>query len=144
MNSDIRIRPARVDDAAEVWPLVVGFSEKFLPERAAFDQLWPELVAQRRSLLVVAEINGSVAGYLLAHINATLLANGSSAWIEEVTVGPTYRRDGVGSALMQHTEDWATSVGAAYVGLASRQAGSFYLAIGYTDAAVFYKKLLPG
>jgi len=33
-------------------------------------------------------------------------------------------------------------IGAAYLALASRRAGLFYLALGYEDSAVFYKKAL--
>jgi hypothetical protein len=43
---------------------------------------------------------------------------------------------------MEHAEQWARSTGAAYLALASRRAGPFYLAVDYEDLAVFYKKTL--
>jgi hypothetical protein len=43
---------------------------------------------------------------------------------------------------MEHAEKWAQSIGAAYLALASRRAGPFYLALDYKDSAVFYKKTL--
>jgi hypothetical protein len=43
---------------------------------------------------------------------------------------------------MEHAEMWAQSTGAAYLALASRRAGPFYLALDYQDSAVFYKKML--
>jgi hypothetical protein len=44
--------------------------------------------------------------------------------------------------LMERAEEWARSTGAAYLALASRRAGSFYLALDYEDSAVYYKKTL--
>ena len=41
---------------------------------------------------------------------------------------------------MDRAEDWAQSIGAAYLTLASRRAGIFYQALGYEDSATFYKK----
>jgi hypothetical protein len=42
---------------------------------------------------------------------------------------------------MVAAEHWADTGGAAYVALATRRAAAFYEAIGYTDSAVFYRKL---
>ena len=50
------------------------------------------------------------------------------------------RRTGVGRALMAAAEDWSRAINAAYMALASRRARDFYLALGYQDSAVFYKK----
>jgi GNAT superfamily N-acetyltransferase len=91
--------------------------------------------------VVIAEVAGEGgAGCLLANSHTTFLANGSVAWVEEVMVGEGVRRMGVGRRLMEHAEEWAQSVGAAYLALASRRAGDFYVALGYDDSAVFYKK----
>jgi GNAT superfamily N-acetyltransferase len=64
------------------------------------------------------------------------------AWVEELMVERTHRRTGVGRRLVEHAEDWARSTDAAYLALASRRAGGFYLALGYEDSAVFYKRTL--
>jgi GNAT superfamily N-acetyltransferase len=61
---------------------------------------------------------------------------------EEVIVAERARRQRVGQALKTEAESWAASQGAAYVSLASRRAGDFYLALAYEDAATFYKKPL--
>ncbi|GAA1661347.1 hypothetical protein GCM10009744_63860 [Kribbella alba] len=46
------------------------------------------------------------------------------------------------ACLSQRPLKWAQSIGAAYLALASRRAGPFYLALDYEDSAVFYKKTL--
>ena len=136
------VRPAAAEDADPVWLLVRGFATSFAPDRAAFDDLFPALVARDDVLVLVADSDG-VIGYLVASLHPTFFANGPVAGIEEVMVAPEHRRTGVGAALMAAAEAWAAERGAGYVSLASRRAGDFYLALGYADSAVFYKKAPP-
>ncbi|MET9318052.1 GNAT family N-acetyltransferase [Kribbella sp. NPDC003505] len=137
------VRPARLDDREQVWPLVQAFAVSFTPERRAFDTTWPQLLDVPNTLFLVAEdADGTVVGYLLGSTHLTFLANGRVAWVEELMVDETVRQSGVGRRLMEHAEQGAKSAGAAYVALASRRAGPFYLALGYEDSAVFYKKPL--
>jgi len=126
-------------DADALWTLVREFATSFVPERAAFDTTLPLLLGRDDVLVLVAEDDG-VVGYLLASEHPTFFANGPVAGVEEVMVAPAHRRSGVGAALMAAAEAWAAERGAGYVSLASRRAGDFYLALGYTDSAVFYKK----
>ena len=136
------IRPAVPDDADGVWRLVEDFAPTFRPRRETFDLTFRSLAEAPQALVLVAEQRGSVVGYLLAHCRATFLANGPVAWVEEVMVAEPARRNGVGQALMNDVESWAESQGAAYVSLASRRAGDFYLSLAYEDAATFFKKPL--
>jgi GNAT superfamily N-acetyltransferase len=137
------IRPARPEDAEGVWPLVREFATSFTPERTAFDATWQQTLAATHTLVLVAEtVDGDIIGYLLGNSHRTFFANGPVAWIEELMVEPGHRRSGVGRRLMEHAEDWARSHDAAYIALASRRAGHFYLALGYEDSAVFYKHTL--
>jgi GNAT superfamily N-acetyltransferase len=139
------VRPATAADADAVWSLVRDFATSFTPDRAAFDRVLPELLARDDVLVLVAELHGvaGVVGYLLASEHPTFFANGPIVGVEEVMVAETHRRDGVGAALMAAAEAWALTRDAGYVSLASRRAAGFYLALGYTDSAVFYKKAAP-
>ena len=134
------VRPAVASDADALWPLAHAFAVSFAPERAAFERTLPELLGRDDTLLVVAEADGLVIGYLLASVHLTFLANGPVAWVEEVMVEAGSRREGAGSALMAAAEMWAADRGAAYVSLASRRAADFYLALGYDDSAVYFRK----
>jgi GNAT superfamily N-acetyltransferase len=137
------IRLARIDDDEDVWPLARDFATSFTPERAAFDAAWAQLVDAPNTLLLVAETpERGIVGYLLGNCHLTFLANGPVAWVEEVMVDGHTRQSGIGRRLMEHAEMWAQSTGAAYLALASRRAGPFYLALDYKDSAVFYKKTL--
>jgi GNAT superfamily N-acetyltransferase len=142
-DKQLQIRPARLDDDEQVWPLAREFATSFTPRRDAFDATWAQLVGAPNTLLLVAELPGrGVLGYLLATSHLTFLANGPVAWVEELMVDETARQSGVGRGLMEHAEAWARSIGAAYLALASRRAGAFYLALDYEDSAVFFKKTL--
>lgn len=136
------IRPAVPADADALWPLVGEFAVSFTPDRAAFERTLPELLSRTDTLVVVAEVGGAVVGYLLASVHSTFFANAPVAWVEEVMVDDGSRRAGAGAALMAAAEGWAADSGAAYISLASRRAGEFYLALGYDDSAVFFRKHL--
>jgi GNAT superfamily N-acetyltransferase len=64
------------------------------------------------------------------------------AWIEELMVSESARHQGVATKLVDSLETWASSVPTAYVALASRRAGEFYLRIGYEDSATYFRKKL--
>jgi GNAT superfamily N-acetyltransferase len=64
------------------------------------------------------------------------------AWVEEVMVDERARREGHGARMIERAELWAHGAGAAYLALATRRAGAFYLSLGYEDSAVFFKKVL--
>ena len=138
------VRPAAAADADAMWPLVSGFATSFTPDRDAFAGILPTLLRRDDVLVLVAESGDGVIGYLLAALNPTFFANGPVAGVEEVMVAPEHRRAGVGAALMAEAEAWADARGAAYVSLASRRAGSFYLSLGYEDSATFFKKSAAG
>ena len=105
------IRPAIASDADALWPLVREFAVSFTPERSAFERTLPELLARTDTLLLVAEVDGAVIGYLLASVHPTFFANAPVAWVEEVMVDAESRRAGAGSALMAAAESWAADSG---------------------------------
>lgn len=137
------VRPASLDDLDAIWPLAREFATSFSPERAPFEDSFERLLADPHALLLVAEVEGDVVGYLLAHRHDTFLANGPVAWIEEVMVDAARRSGGIGRALMSGAESWSAADGCAYVSLASRRAGGFYRALGYDHSAEFFTKTLP-
>ncbi|SDB94904.1 Ribosomal protein S18 acetylase RimI [Sanguibacter gelidistatuariae] len=150
-TSTVVVRPAALDDLAGVWPLARDFATSFTVLRPEFTATFEALVGEQRapdgralSLLLVAvdPASAAVVGYLLSHTHRSFLANGPLAWIEEVMVSAEHRRYGVGGMLMDAAERWARESGAAYISLASRRAGPFYLALGYEDSATFFKKTL--
>jgi GNAT superfamily N-acetyltransferase len=142
MPSDsVEIRGAGAEDVAKLWPLVQELAFSYRPERSMFERSFSELIERPDTLVLVAVANTSaVVGYLLGSYHGTFYANGPVAWIEELMVSESIRRHGVATKLMSSAEDWARTIPTAYIALASRRAGDFYLRIGYEDSATFFRK----
>jgi GNAT superfamily N-acetyltransferase len=142
-DADFHVRSARLDDRDLVWPLTQQFATSYDPERSAFDSAYVSLLRRPDTLMAVVELpTAGIAGYVLASIHLTLFANGPVAWVEELMVSPDWRRGGMGASLMRAAEHWAAEQGAAYLALATRRAVDFYGAIGYSESASFFRKVL--
>jgi GNAT superfamily N-acetyltransferase len=140
----IVVRPARIEDAADIWPLVRDFATSFTAERAAFDSVIPGVVDHPDSLLLVAQRpdRPDLVGYLLAHRHAAFHDNAPVVWVEEIMVAEADRRIGVGRALMMRAERWGRDSGATLVALATRRAADFYLRLGFQESATYFRKLV--
>lgn len=140
-GDDIEIRPAEAGDAEQLWPLVEDFAVSYRPERSAFERSFRDLLDRSDTLVLVAVSDaGAVVGYLLGSVHGTFFANGPVAWIEELMVSESVRRLGVAAKLLSSAEDWARDLPAAYVALASRRAGDFYLKMDYEESATYFRK----
>jgi len=136
------IRRAEAADRDRIFPLAEAFATSFRPEPAAFRESFDALVAAGDVRILVADDAGEIVGYLLGFDHFTFFANGRVSWVEEVTVRADRRGEGIGEALMGEFEAWAVVRGSRLVGLATRRADAFYLALGYEASATYYRKLL--
>ena len=105
--------------------------------RSSIDHSWISSDAPTPLSLLLKYLRATV-GYLLASHHGTFFANGPVAWIEELMVSESVRRQGVATRLMESAETWAQSVTTAHVALASRRAGDFYLGAGYKESATYF------
>ena len=142
MSGDqVSVRPAMVEDVEQFWPLVQDFAFSYRPERSAFERSFSDLLARSDTLVLVAVAStGAIVGYLLGSVHGTFFANGPVAWIEELMVDESSRHQGVASELVSAAEEWARTIPTAFIALASRRAGDFYLGIGYEGSATYYRK----
>jgi GNAT superfamily N-acetyltransferase len=129
-----------------VWPLVKDFADSYVADNTAFQTSFSELIVRPDTLVLAAELDAQIIGYLLANVHGMFFANGPVVWIEEVMVAEFARGKGVGRALMARAEEWAAAIPATYVSLASRRSRDFYSVLNYVDSATFFKKDLstPG
>jgi GNAT superfamily N-acetyltransferase len=141
-----RIRTAQPADGDAVLALATAFATSFRVDPAAFRASFRELIdTPDARVLVATDGDDGVVGYVLGFVHPTFYANGPIAWVEEITVESSRRRAGIGRALMDAFEAWATDRGARLVALATRSAAAFYAALGYEDSAIYHRKLLgPG
>ena len=140
---DGQIRRAGTNDADGVAGLAAGLAYSFAFDRDKFLASYPVLLSDDDACLIVAIAGQDYLGYLLGFRHLTFFANGPVGWVEEVAVHADARRLGVGAALMSAFEEWAAESGAPMVALATRRAAPFYLALGYEESAVYFRKKLP-
>ena len=139
---EYNIREVRPDDFDDLFVLVEQFVTSFEPDRAGFELCLRHLMPNEAAKLLVAEFNNQAIGYCLGFDHYTFYANNRVAWVEEITVKAEFRRQGIGRALMAEFEAWAESRGSKLVGLATRRAAPFYIALGYSESAIYFRKLL--
>ncbi len=137
------IRKAVRGDQEQVFSLAEDFATSFRPRLDAFTEAFSQLYEQDDALILVAEEFDQVIGYLLGFDHWTFFANGRVSWVEEVMVHQDHRRRKIGHALMDGFEQWASSRGSKLVALATRRAAQFYLALGYDESAIYFRKLIP-
>jgi GNAT superfamily N-acetyltransferase len=92
--------------------------------------------------VLVIDIDGQVGGYLLGFEHPAFFANGPVAWVEEIAVRDSLRRQSLGSRLMTAFENEVRGRGGRLVALATTPASSFYEAIGYERRAAYFRKVL--
>lgn len=139
---NLSIRAVQEGDASELFPIVVEFATSFMPERGSFEVALRRILADQHVCLLAAELDGKVTGYLLGFEHPTFFANGPVSWVEEIAVASSFRRGGIGRALMMRFEQWAASRGCRLVALATRRAERFYAALGYEESASYFRKIL--
>ncbi len=140
------VRRAEPGDKPAVFRLAHAFATSFAVEQPAFERSFDALLTRPEAFLAVAEAgeeaNKKMAGYLLGFEHLTFFANGRVAWIEEIMVSETFRRQGVGRTLMEAFEAWAAERQVKTIALATRRASDFYAALGYEESAVYFRKRL--
>ena len=139
---DWRVRRLTLNDLDALFHLVEQFATSFKPEHGAFEVAVQHIILDESAWISVADYNGEVAGYCLGFEHYALFANGRVAWVEEIMVKEELRQKGIGRALMEEFEKWASTRGAKLVALATRRASPFYSALGYEESATYFRKLL--
>lgn len=137
------IRKAVREDQEQVFSLAEDFATSFRPRLNAFTEAFSRLYEQDDALILVAEESDQVIGYLLGFDHWTFFANGRVSWVEEIMVHQDYRRRKIASTLMDGFEEWASSRGSKLIALGTRRAAPFYLALGYDESAIYFRKLIP-
>ncbi|MDI7207328.1 GNAT family N-acetyltransferase [Leptospira santarosai] len=138
----MNIRKAKETDRESIQKLTSLFATSFKTDPDSFNNSFNELLKDSNAIFLVAEENGTPIGYLLGFDHYTLYANGRVSWIEEIFILEDYRRKGFATNLMTSFEEWGKNRGSKLIGLATRRAKDFYLALGYEESALFFRKLL--
>jgi ribosomal protein S18 acetylase RimI-like enzyme len=127
------IRPFRDADEAAV----IALWREAFPDEPAHN-VPADVIRRKRAvqpdLFLVAEIDGSVVGTVLAGYD------GHRGWLHKVAVAAAHRRRGVGSALIRHVEAALRAVDCPKINLQVRAANAgvvaFYESLGYAVEAI--------
>lgn len=146
MRTDIAIRRCEIIDFDAIQRLsTVALGYEYSPEHTT--EKLNRLLCDSTDLILVAELNGEVVGYIHA-VDYDLLYAPHYKNIMGIAVSPDHRRQGIGKALITAVEKWARETGASAVRLCSGEertdAHEFYKSLGYVNSKKqlnFNKKL---
>jgi N-acetylglutamate synthase-like GNAT family acetyltransferase len=135
------VRAAVAADADQVFALLEELTDDVLPERSGFDRVFGQFVsAGPQSILLVAEVDSTVRGYVLATVSSLLYTTGASAHLQELVVENSAKGSGIGSKLVEAVERRAAELGADQLTAASRRSAGFFERLGYLATADFVKR----
>jgi GNAT superfamily N-acetyltransferase len=139
---DIEYRQADPLDEGDLFELAAGLATSYTLNKEDFSKTFKKLLNDPSVDLVVAKMDSKPIGYVLAFHHPTFYANGVVSWVEEIYVLEQFRGLNIGKRLMQIVEEKADCRESRLVALATRRAGGFYSAIGYSESASYFKKEL--
>lgn len=135
MPDAVTIRPARIDDAADIARLAteLGYPSSDGEIRARIESL----LQSEAYFLVVAERESAIVGWIAAE-RRLLIESGERADIVGLIVTEHARRSGTGLALVQAAEEWARRQGLHRMAVRSSvsrlESHPFYERLGYVRA----------
>jgi GNAT superfamily N-acetyltransferase len=143
-----RIRPALLDDAAQIAPLVseLGYSASINEVRSRIADL---LGSTSGVVYVAVNCDSKIVGWIHVSIRLTL-ESGLDAEIVGLVVSTAARRTGVGKTLLFAAEEWAALHNLTSVVVRSNvtrtESHPFYEAAGYDRGKTqhFYRKVIAG
>jgi GNAT superfamily N-acetyltransferase len=136
----VTIRAARPDEVDE---LVAAYDWLFAPPGSTPPMWDPEAAAYRlaeaigddMAAVIVADVDGLIAGFVTVYDEFDSVRFGHRAWVEDLAVDPHRRSQGLGKALLDEAKNWAREQGATHLELDSAQSRA--------DAHRFYDREEP-
>ena len=126
------IRQAQESDAEQMLHVASRF-----PIQSYLDSFGvSSLLADCTVCIIVAEVSGQVAGYLLGYDRHghPLYTDAPTAEVEEIMVADEFRNRGVGRLLIQRFEDWARTRQCQRIIIGGAPAAGFYRSLGYGES----------
>ncbi len=141
----IEIRPAIEADLPQLLVLFGEFNPDDPPlSRATAEAVWARIAAQQGRTVLVAEVEGAVAGTADCVVMPNLTRGGRSVlFVENVVVAGAFRRQGVGRRLMDAAVRVGEEAGCYKVQLLAADDAyvhSFYAACGFEPLAQGFRR----
>lgn len=139
-----QVRPARPEDGVGLSSLLTVLGYPCSAEEAA--QRVIDLREDPNQTLLVAEMEGQLAGLVCCDLSYYLPLGASTCRITALSVAESSQRQGIGRLLLREAESLARQAGAVRIELTSaahrEEAHAFYRACGYGEGAVRFVKRL--
>jgi ribosomal protein S18 acetylase RimI-like enzyme len=145
----MKIREATAEDInamVELWQEFMDFHrsrDNHFSRTPDGHERWTEFATKNMAkddwLVIVAEVDGTVAGYCMATIldNPPVIPTRQYGYIQEVAVASGNRRSGIATALFKHAEQWLLSKGMTRIELdvsaTNEVSTAFWRHIGFGD-----------
>ena len=138
----MRIRLAEVSDASQLWRLNREFNGA---DNTSSESEIAESLSVSPEIVMVAEQDGALVGFLCAHISRSMCYQTARGEIRELFVSPMYRKLGVGRGLLEEAERYfwekRISVVTLYTSVSNAGAQTFYERCGYQKKSrIEYRK----
>lgn len=150
---DFTVRRGKRDDAPEAARLWMMSAEEHTEHDPVYKtapgaervmrRFLADLAASGHSFLFVALVGERVVGFVSGELREGSPTFQPKKWasVDDVFVEPEHRSSGVGKALMQAVQDWATEKGADGVSLqvaaANERGRRFYEKLGFREVSVY-------
>jgi len=141
----VNIRKATIDDLDSVYSLIYDLENQEL-DRIVFETIYGFNIENNETIYLVAEVDGSVVGFLSIHVQRILHHTKPTCELHELNVFNEYRSLGIGTQLMQEAERIAKELGLEEIELTTKvfrkRAQEFYARLGYVNTHLkFVKKI---
>ncbi|MFT6717095.1 MAG: N-acetylglutamate synthase-like GNAT family acetyltransferase [Saprospiraceae bacterium] len=136
------IRKATLGDNSAIFELANQLHDKITVDEQTYQKTFKCIIENSNQLLYVAESNSKLIGYFSANIHSAIYANGEVMYLDEIVVDAGHRDRKIGNLLMAELEKQASQHNCVLISLATAGATEFYLKIGYSSKAGYYKKYL--
>jgi GNAT superfamily N-acetyltransferase len=136
------IRNAQYSDLDSLFKMRNLFATSFEIDYSNFSKAYENLIKNEEAFLVLIELYTLPIGYIVGFDHYTLFANGRVSWIEEIYITEEHRRKGYASKLVSEFENWGKSRNSRLIAMATRRANKFYLALGYEESALYFRKII--
>ena len=145
--TDIIIREARESDLLTIKKLTLELIEAMGNTEGIDIKLIAEncqnLLSEANSHILVAEIEGVVAGFLNFTTRKTILHRGLSGLIDEIIIAKSYRGKGIGKQLLSSVIEKSRQLGCCEVEVSTEKtnikAREFYRQCGFTERGVLFE-----
>lgn len=143
----MNVRHACAADADALYTFARRLALDQVPERDAYDRALRDALADARSLVLIAEVDGRPVGSLVAGLLPMPLYGARLAFLQELYVDEAARGAGIGRALIDAFDAWARERGAAVEALGTSRppAMAFYERLGFVTrpTTYYWRKVTP-